>query len=368
MPDVMTPKQRWLAAIRMEPVDRLPFWPKLNAAYPKANDAPFRDMAVESIHEWIGSDQHRWIANCTRDVRRHTAVESTRDNGTLRTVFRSPRGELQLIQHWDDPSESWHPVAFPVSDLDSINLMTEIYEDVTVELDPDGLREATTQAKQIGPDALTGNSIGESPLMWWVEFLAGVENAHFLLVDHQTEVERLFEAMHRVLLQKTKLLCEHSPADVLYLVENTSTTLISPEQYRRYCAHHVGAYARLTEAADRNLILHMCGHLKALLPDLAAIRAQAFEAFTSPTRGNTSLGVGRAACPDKCLIGGTNAMLWTEPADRIIAKIEHDLDELPHHRGIAVTSAGVMPPMCSPETIRQVGEWVKQYPANMHGP
>jgi len=151
----------------------------------------------------------------------------------------------------------------------------------------------------------------------------------------------------------------------LDLMENTSTTLISPDQYRRYCARHVGEYAGLTRAADRNLILHMCGHLKTLLPDLAQIPAHAFEAFTSPTLGNTSLLDGRSACPDKCLIGGTNAMLWTTTADEIIAKIEEDLAELPHQRGVVLTSAGVMPPLCKPETIKRVCEWVRQYPARM---
>ena len=152
---------------------------------------------------------------------------------------------------------------------------------------------------------------------------------------------------------------------MLYLVENTSTTLISPAQYRRYCGRHVGEYAALTNAAGRNLVLHMCGHLKAILGDLTRIPAQAFEAFTSPTLGNTTLLNGRSACPDKCLIGGTNAMLWTQTADEIISKIEEDLDELPHHRGVVVTSAGVMPPMCTPDTVKRVCEWVKQYPARM---
>jgi uroporphyrinogen-III decarboxylase len=35
MIQTMTPKERWLAAIRMQPVDRLPFWPKINGAYPE---------------------------------------------------------------------------------------------------------------------------------------------------------------------------------------------------------------------------------------------------------------------------------------------------------------------------------------------
>jgi len=201
--------------------------------------------------------------------------------------------------------------------------------------------------------------------MHWVEFLAGIEMAHLLLADHRAAVEELFQAMHRVLLRTAEILAEHSPVDLLYMTENTSTTLISPAQYRRYCYPHVQAYGEIAWSHGRLLALHMCGHLKLLLPDLATLHAQAFEAFTTPTLGNATFLDGRTACPDKCLIGGTNAMLWTRPAAEIIAQIERDLDALPHHRGIAVTSAGVMPPPCEPETIRQVCDWVTTYPARM---
>jgi uroporphyrinogen-III decarboxylase len=147
------------------------------------------------------------------------------------------------------------------------------------------------------------------------------------------------------------------------MIENTSTTLISPQQYRKYCYRHISDYGHICQANGRTMALHMCGHLKLLLPTLATLPVQAFEAFTSPTLGNTTLEDGRTACPDKCLIGGTNAILWTRPAHEIIAQIEQDLDVLPHHRGIAITSAGVMPPLCKPETIQAVCAWVKQYPA-----
>jgi len=360
--EAMTPKERWLAAIRMQPVDRLPFWPKLDGAYPRAQEAPFREMEVDAIHDWIGSDKHTWISGCTREVRRRTTVDRSRNGDTRRTVYRSPLGDLELVCRFDTPSQAWHPIEFPVKTGEDIEIMTGVFEDVTVELDAEALRKAQDRAEATGQDALTTNGIGESPLMYWVEWLAGVENAHLLLFDYPAEVEHLFEAVHRLLVAKTKLMCEHSPADVFYLIENTSTTLISPEQYRRYCSRHVGEIAALTQAAGRDLVLHMCGHLKALLPELARIPAQAFEAFTSPSLGNTTLLDGRSACPDKCLIGGTNAILWTKSADEIVAAIERDLDELPHHRGVVVTSAGVMPPRCKPETIRQVCEWVKLYP------
>jgi uroporphyrinogen-III decarboxylase len=362
MPDTMTPRERWLAAIRMQPVDRLPFWPKLDGAYPRAQAAPFRDMNPEAIHDWIGSDKHIGIAGVVKEMRQASTVETSQRNGSMRTVYRTPHGTMEGVQQFDEASQAWHPTEFPVKTVDDVRLMAEVYDDVTVELDPEGLEAAQKEQKRIGQDAVTASGIGKSPLMLCVEWLAGVEMAHYLLLEHQDDVEALFAAMHRVLLRVAEIAVEHSPADLLYMVENTSTTLISPAQFKQYCFEHISAYGSIARQAKRNLVLHMCGHLKALLPDLAKVPARAFEAFTSPTLGNTTLLDGRAQCPNTCLIGGTNAMLWTKPANDIIGRIESDLDALPHHQGIVVTSAGVMPPMCKPETIKAVCDWVKLYP------
>ena len=70
----------------------------------------------------------------------------------------------------------------------------------------------------------------------------------------------------------------------------------------------------------------------------------------------------RTFCPDKCLIGGSNAVTWVTSAEDIWSELERGLDELPHHRGLVITSGGVMPPGCSMETIREVGRFLRQYP------
>ena len=361
----MTPRERWLAALRMEPVDRLPFWPKLDAAYPRAQRQPFRHMELEAIHDWIGSDKHVGVSGCTKEIRRRTSAETSLVDGMQRTLFKTPFGVTETVKKFDTESQSWHPITFPVKRREDIGIMTEFFRDCAIELDREGLEKARARVKEIGSEAVTTNGIGESPLMYWVEWLAGVENAHYLLHDHRAEVEELFAEMHRVLLRKMEIACENSPCDLLYLGENTSTTLISPSQYHTYCYKHIGEYAQVAKDEGRLLVLHMCGHLKALLPDLARLPVAAFEAFTSPPVGNTTLLDGRAACPDKCLIGGTNAVLWTRRAGEIIAALAQALDGLPHHRGIVVTSAGVMPPLCRPETIKAACEWVKGYEARM---
>ena len=362
MTEQMTTRERWRAALALQPVDRLPFWPKLDGAYAKSQGAPFDQLSLDELHAWMGSDPHLGIASCLR-VERSNSEELWREEGSNRWhIWRTPYGELQQFLQFDIASHSWHPMSFPVRDRDGILAMTAFYEDAKPTLS-EGLLEATTaQVAAVGERGYTFAGTGESPLMYWVEWLAGVQNAHLLLADHPEEVEALFEAIQRYLVDVARIMIAHSPVDALYLVENTSTTLISPAQYKRYCLPHVGELARTVSEAGRTLILHMCGHLKALLPDLCNIPARGFEAFTSPTLGNTSLLDGRIGCPDKALIGGTNAMLWLKPASSIIAKLEEDLGALPHLRGIVVTSGGVMPPFCKPETIREVCDWVKAYP------
>ena len=138
----MTPKDRWLSAIRMQPVDRLPFWPKLDAAYPRAQVGPFCDMELGAIHDWIGSDKHVGIPGCVREVRKRTSVETTSHGKMRRQVYRTPSGETELITQFDEPSQAWHPVQHPIRDLESIKRMTAFFEDVHVELDPDALQQS----------------------------------------------------------------------------------------------------------------------------------------------------------------------------------------------------------------------------------
>ncbi|MHB9132307.1 MAG: uroporphyrinogen decarboxylase family protein [Armatimonadota bacterium] len=358
---MMTPRARWLAALQMQPVDRLPFWPKLGQNYPPAQQPPYSAMSLHDLHAWVGSDQHTGVGGIVREHRTTCDRTIHTADGIQRMTYHTPHGNLTAEQKWDAGSTSWHPTEFPIKTVEDLQRMQAWYADTRLELDTEMLAQARTRVAELGETALPVTGIGTSPLMVFVEELAGVENAHLFLADAPDEVEALFAEMHRLLKRMTELTLAEHPADLFYFTENTSTTLISPAQYRQYCLPVLQEYAAVGQQAGRLVVLHMCGHLKALLPDLAGIPVAAFEAFTSPTLGNTTLLDGRTACPHTCLIGGTNAMLWLRPPAEIIHQIEEDLDALPHHRGIVVTSAGMMPPGCPPETIREVCAWVQEY-------
>ena len=111
----MTSRERWLAAAKLQPVDRLPFWPKLNRSYAIHQEGRFRSMTANEIHEWMGSDRPVQIGqSCVREVRTHSSIEVTGNNGEQRTVFRTKNGSMDMVMGWDEASQSRHPVVFPI--------------------------------------------------------------------------------------------------------------------------------------------------------------------------------------------------------------------------------------------------------------
>lgn len=360
----MTGRERWLAALNMQPLDRLPFWPKLPGNYMNLQEEKYQSLSRDEMFDFLGCDHHDWVAPCAHLVRKNTAQErvAESDGSSVITTYKAGGKELRMVEKYDAPSCSYHPVEHPCKTVEDVKVMTEIYNDTSYEPDKDQVAEARERINSLKDRGLVVAMAGESPLMIWIEILAGVENGHYMLLDHEDEVEALFEAIHGDFIRRTEVLAGHSPCDAVYLMENTSTTLISPDQYQKYCARHLPAYAEIINASGKKTIIHMCGLLKELLPQVARQPVAAFEAFTSPPVGNTTLRDGREACPEICLIGGTNARLWMHDADTIIGEIKSHLDELPHHRGVVVTSAGVMPPVATPETIKAVCDFVKSYP------
>ena len=357
------PKERWIASICSEAVDRLVFWPKLSGAYSALYKDALSQMTDNmDILKCLGCDIH--IRNkplYLKEVRKNSGTEIKRTSHKEVITYITKYGSARLINAFDRASQSWHPVEMPIKNEEDIKIMTEWYADCTLEIDQTLLGQAKKQADEIGQKAMISTYVGKSPLMYYIEWLAGVENGHYFLVDNKNEIEELFNRMDKLLIRKTEILCDISPSDLLYFEEDTSTTLISPEQFAAYCFKHINNYGRIMKEGGRLSYIHACGHIKHLLPLISKIPVNAIEAITSPPLGDTTLYDGRSKCPDKCLIGGTNALLWLEYPKKIIEQIEKDLFSLPHHRGIIVSSAGVMPPACTPETIKKIFEWIKHF-------
>lgn len=361
--DRMTSRQRLLAAYCGDQIDRLPYWVKVcNSTWRLSQPENIRVLSDEQLHDYIGADGIFGLGNGICISRRRVTVEESVSDSVRTTVTRTPDGDL--IERWsqDPTTQSWHPTQFPVKTRQDLKRFRWVHEDVTFEPHEEALAAARARCQQIGQRGITKTAACSSPLMHLIQHVIGPVNTHLMLADCGEQMDELIELMHRARLRQVEQVARHTPVDLVVSVENTSTTLLSPGQFEKYCHPHLCDYGRIVEAAGKMHELHMCGLLKVLLERIDEIPAASVEAFTAPTLGNTRLADGRTKAPGKCLVGGTNCCTWLRPAEEIRQFITAELAACPDNRRIVLTTAGVAPPACSAEKFREIGAWIRTLP------
>jgi uroporphyrinogen-III decarboxylase len=126
-----------------------------------------------------------------------------------------------------------------------------------------------------------------SPVQDLLENEMGPATFYYLLSDHRQEVEDLLALMHVKRLKEYEILARRTSAEVVIPVENTSSTLISPPLYRTYSLPQIRDYVDVLHGHGKKAVLHMCGHLKALLAGIRETGLDGIHACTPPPVGTT---------------------------------------------------------------------------------
>jgi len=356
----MTSRERILASVRGEEVDRFPVWLKMdNGTWQGQQPEPHRSMGSRELLTACGCDLMDWAGTGATKHNPHVTYRQERTNGTATDIYETPEGVLTK-QYGVDPVNGWHPVKYMVETSDDLATVRWLYRDTTYQLDGDVQPARAKQAQCEADGVLTSTSLGPSPLMDLIEDIAGPENANYLAVDEPDLFDEVVELMHADYLRHLDAYLPAQVADTCWLTENTSTTLISPAQFENYCGPHLREYGQRILDAGMIPVHHMCGTLNALLEDIDALPAMVNEAYTTNPVGDVSLADGRRRMPSKALWGGTNATLWMAPIDTIVETVAADLADCPDTRKIFLTSAGVLPPVVSFDKARETVERLKR--------
>jgi len=356
----MTRKERFERALRCQEVDRLPFWVKIfGESYLAFQEERYGSMGELELADYLDLDHMAGggVAVACTNPRVERSVEQTNGYRTIRET--TPDGTLTTVERSDPASRAWHPIEFPIKTRADLRAARHLFDGNRFEAAPDALARGAERLRQVGDRGIVMTAMGISPLMNLIQHLLGPDATYFFLNDFPDEMSELIALMHEERLRYLRAMLPACAYDYICSVENTSTTLLSPAIFERYCWRHLNDYGRLIREHGKSHVLHMCGHLKALLPRIGELPALAIEAFTRPPVGNTTLADRARLCPRTSIIGGTSAVLWLQPVEAICETIQRDLAEAGTLRGVVLTSAGVMPPACPIERIRQVRERLK---------
>ena len=291
---VVTGRERLHRILNRQPVDRLSWTTLVDSTSLSVMPEPERSMAPLDFYCRIGCDvlqfgNYGLPADCQvqSPARRvGPAVEVAQDHaadGTWTVRTRTPWGTLTAA------SQGGHPVKYAVETLADLRVLKNVYLNTRYE-EVQGTDESFRRAEtQIGDAGMFVPTLGPSPVQQLIELDMGLATFYYLLEDARTEVEELLAIMHEGRRQEYEIVARCTPATAVIPVENTSSTLTSPAIYERYSLPQIRDYVDVMHRHGKQVILHMCGLLRNLLPVIRRTGADGYNATTPPTVGDTPL-------------------------------------------------------------------------------
>ncbi len=334
----MTSRERLLAALHGELPDRLPWAPEFNESFCARifEEVPGRGYAPENAYI---EACRRMRAECFGRVDAvevsypNVEIVEQRDGDEVTRTFRTPGGELTLkarvIHEIGGAEMEYEHMIRTVADL---RAYTEMYRTAVYQTRPEFVKSRHAAMGEHGVYSIFGPP---TPLLDIIMFQVRLPNVYFLMDDHPAEMEEMLAVMHQRNCEYYELAAS-MPGDVVRPFEDTSTTLVSPDLYRRYCLKQLQDYRDICHAHGKLFVPHMCGLLKGVLPELAETAIDGIEALTPPPLGDCPIGLAREKLgPKVTLIGGFDP---TQFVGATPAKTMRDVPRLPipDRRGPAV--------------------------------
>jgi len=305
----MTGRERVVGILNGSPPERVAWTTLVDDRTRSAMPADVRQMHVLDFYRHIGCDLLQFgnyglppdsrVPSPARLVTPpvETATRTEADGTVVRTRT-TPWGSLVAA------TRGGHPVQHAIGSVEELRILRKLWEGSHYE-ETEGMEAAHARLEaRLADLGLFLPTLGPSPVQQLVEIEMGVANFYYLLQDHRAEMEELLAAMQACRRQEYAIVTRRTPAPGLIAVENTSTALISPALYRRYSLPQIRDYARIAHAHGKKLVLHMCGHLRALLPILAETGMDAMNALTPPPVGDVPFDAALDALGENLVILG----------------------------------------------------------------
>lgn len=358
---IMTTRERIFAVLKGDETDRFPVWLKMvGKTWQNLQPEPYRSMKSVELLRAAGCDPMVGVGVKVDRENPHITENIEEKDGIRSTSITTPDGILYGEEKLDPVTSSWHPCRFMAETSEDFGKLRWLFKDTLYTVDQGSAARADLRKKELeADDVFTFSGIGPSPLMNLIQHVSGPVSTVYLMNDVPELFREVLELMHDDRMRDLRVRLAHERADTFWMTENTSTTLISPDMFRDFCAPVLKEYGDLIGEHGIIPVHHMCGTLNALLEMIDELPAAANEAYTTHPLGDVSLAQGRQRMPSKTLIGGTNATLWLEPVERIVETVAQDLANCPDKRRIFLTSAGVLPPLVSFEKAKTVVEQLK---------
>lgn len=355
---IMTPKERMLAAMRGQEVDRLPWSPFLAYLW-ESLPKEITEKGQLSFLQSIGADPLFRGSHIVFDIVR----ENCRMYGDFtNTNYETPMGTLTAKRLYSPAGNTWFLSKHPVKTKEDFKILAYIYENTVVkpnfeiyEKDREVLGEQGLYIPLIGTDSKTSF---QSMVEYWV----GTEELVYALMDYPEVVGECLGAMREVSVRTVEAAVQCS-AEAFIFWEDSSTTNISPAYFEKYAAPEINSWGKIIHEADKLLIHHACGHVRGLLPKMANTEIDIIESISPPPTGNIELWQAKDILPEHIgLIGGIEPTVFLRSTpEELEAYVLNLLDKMGNKGRFILANSDSCPPGVSIEKFKLVTDIVNNY-------
>lgn len=356
----MSSKERLIAAIKGDPVDRLPWSPFL-AYWWENQPEDFQSHGQQRFNKDIGADfLFRGPSSCFRKIDDPRCETITHSRGSLTQVQNvTPVGTLTTVSQFSPQGNTEFVVEHPVKCLEDFKILSYYLDCLQLEPDYEHIRAGI---QEIGDDGLyvpVISPFGKTPFQALIEHYVGTQELQYFLQDDSVVVEECLHVMSRM-CRKAVEISVQSPADIFISWEDSSTTNLSPMQFKKYIAPELDAWGGMIHGCGKLFIHHACGHVRSLLPIMAQLEIDMVESLSPPPTGNIEIWDAQVILGEKIgLIGGIEPTHFlTLDMKALHEYVEFLLDQMsPNHYVLANSDS--CPPGVNIEKFRLVSSIIR---------
>ncbi len=389
----MTHRERILAAVRAEPVDRLPWVPRLDLWY-KANrycntmprEWQWRDATLTDIQHDLGVGRHEVIPDFLdteepeevydralgidhvrnqpyrlRFRRTQRVVERAGDE--TRVTYRTPVGSVsaKLVyteQMRRDGVTLMQVTEKPVKSLDDYDVVAWIFEDLEVVRDGGRYEEFQREVGDSGI-AVADAGVGAGPVHQLLKELVAYDQFYYDMYDHPQVIERTARRMQGYFNEIVEA-CAASPAEVVLFGANYDLMITPPPLFEKYLAPYLSEAADRLHASGKLLATHTDGENQQLLDLYVQCGVDLADSICPFPMTRLHLAEVREAFGTRPAIWGgicsASVLEQSFTDEQFEAHLDEVIEAVGDGRGIIFSIADTMPPAASLARIRHIGE------------
>lgn len=336
---MMTMRERLLAVMRGQAIDRVPF-----ATYDQlvgANELLWEPLGRENVGIIRWSGVHASAApNCRFD--QEELVEG--EHSGIRVMLHTPEGELTR-EAWREPV--FHSMATArhfIQEPEDYHILRAYLRDIIITEDLD---RYLTDVQAVGEDGLAMVTANRTPYQQlWVEWV-NLENLAWHLVECPELVEECITLMadiERRIFGVIRDACAKVPIDYVNIPDNITAPTIGETYFRRYCLPLYNELGDMLAGTGALFAVHMDGDLKPLWQAIAESPVQGLDSFSPAPDNDTSVAQARAQWPDMRLFVNFPSSVHLADPTEVYAQARQILDEGGHSGQLWIQISENVPP------------------------